>query len=138
MARKKKMTEAEWLSSTRHHPMWQFLGSRLTERKKLLFGCACARQTWAALRHDVNRHAVESSGLSADRRVSEKAQRAAWLAIEWEPLSYCEWPIDSVSGGVGYRDTGGVDHGALTGPGHPGRRGDARRDNDWCEVLREL
>jgi hypothetical protein len=138
MAKQHTLTEAEWLTSVKHGPMWQFLGERLTPRKKLLFGCACARQTWAALTQEANRAAILSSELFADRRTTRKAQRAAWRAIEWEPPVYCEWPIDSVSGGVGYRDTSEADHATLTRAPYPGRRHDEQRDRDWCGVLREL
>jgi hypothetical protein len=132
------MTEQEWLAGAEHLPLWQFLGKRMTPRKKLLFGCACARQIWPALTHEANRRAVVASELYADERLTRKALRAAWQAIEWEPAAYCEWPIDSVCGGVGYRSTRGVDHAALTLKTYSYRRDDLARDSDWCDVLREL
>jgi hypothetical protein len=132
------MTEAQWLTSAGHAPMLNHLGQRMTPRKGLLFGCACARQMWQYLTLDVNRKAVETSEAFADGEVSRRVQRHAWQELEWEPVMYWEWPIDMVSGGLGYRpvtqriiDERRLDH-------FPEKRDYVRRDRDWCDVIREL
>src|SRR5438045_2581527 len=96
------MTESLWLRCAQHSRMWEFLGKRRTWRKELLFGCACARQTWHLLTKEVNQRAVETSERYADGRASRQEMVEAWAALDWEPAAYCEWPA-AVTGEVGYR-----------------------------------
>jgi hypothetical protein len=130
------MTEAAWLSGTRHAPLWNWLGPRLTPRKQILFGCACCRQVWSLLRHEVNRAAVEASERFADGETDLAGLKRAWQALVWEPAMYCEWPAMRTSGPAGYRPPD-PEEGRRLGA-FPERRPNELRDRHWCEVLREL
>jgi hypothetical protein len=59
------MTEAEWLAATRPTGMLLFLRDRISERKVLLFNCACCRETWPHL-GDGDRKAAALAEISAD------------------------------------------------------------------------
>jgi len=133
-----RMTESLWLRCAHHMRMWQFLGRRLTRRKRLLFGCACARQTWHLLKKEANRRAVETSERYADGRASRQEMVQAWAALDWEPAVYCEWPIRDVSGSVGRRLPGEEEVLAKRLDRFRGRRNDRARERDWCAVLRDL
>jgi hypothetical protein len=132
------MTESLWLRSAQHMRLWQYLGKRLTRRKRLLFGCGCARQTWHLLKKETNRRAVETSERYADGLATRKEMIQAWRALDWEPAAYCEWPITTVSGSVGYRapDEDEVRDKHLER--FPGQRNERARERDWCAVLRDL
>src|SRR5437763_546476 len=76
---------------------------RLGLRKRVLFGCATARQVWPLVTRAANRAAVETSERYADGRETRKAMLEAWKQIDWEPAMYVEWHIGTVSAGLTYR-----------------------------------
>src|SRR5438093_417452 len=71
------MTEAKWLTCADPHSMLEFLrtGSRVSDRKLRLFGCACVRRIWHLLTDEQSRRAVEMSEGFADGLVSERKRR---------------------------------------------------------------
>jgi hypothetical protein len=79
------MTEAEWLNGVDAPEMLRFAVAWASERQLRLFACACCRQIWHSLSDERSRHAIVTSELYADRRVTKKelrqAQRQAWAAF---------------------------------------------------------
>jgi hypothetical protein len=75
------MTEQEWLTCTNADPMIGFLfcsqDRKGSDRKELLFGCACARRVWDLLTDERSRTAVEVAERLADGLGSDKEVEAA-------------------------------------------------------------
>jgi hypothetical protein len=135
--------ESQWLNAVRLNQLNAFWLNqptlRATQRKKILWGCACARQfCWQMLTHDVNRRAVETSERYADGLATKEEAQLAWRALLWEPVMYFEWPIDSVSGFVNYRRAWGADGMEMRRLSFPQMRDHQTRERDWCVVVREL
>jgi hypothetical protein len=60
------MTEAEWLACTQPAPMLEFLEGKVSDRKLLLFGCACCHRIWDYLTDPRSRATVERVARYAD------------------------------------------------------------------------
>ena len=67
----------EWLECTDPVPMLQCLRGRASERKLLLFACACCRRVWDLLSDRRSRQAVELAERFADGDVPPEALEAA-------------------------------------------------------------
>ena len=52
---KKKLTEAEWQTSTDPARMLLSLRGKASERKLRLFACACIRRHWGVVREEEHR-----------------------------------------------------------------------------------
>jgi hypothetical protein len=90
------MTEAEWLVCTDPKLMFEFLGSRASERKLRLLCGACARRVWNLLESTNLRDAVEVLEQYADDAIDEGAYRVT--AFKSHPVqAYRE---DICSGGL--------------------------------------
>jgi hypothetical protein len=72
------MKETEWLESTDPWPMLRFLHRRVSDRKLLLFACACCRRVWHQLTVDRSREAVAVLERYADGQVT--FQELVWAA----------------------------------------------------------
>lgn len=82
------MTEAEWLALTDLKPMLEFIRSRASERKLLLFCCACCRSIWQLIPDERSRSAVVTVERFADGRASrEELKTAENAALEAEEES---------------------------------------------------
>jgi hypothetical protein len=60
------VTEEEWLSSTDLTRMMPFIEPRVTERKIMLFGCACCRRQWPLIPDGSCKNAVDAAERFAD------------------------------------------------------------------------
>jgi hypothetical protein len=76
--------EATWLSCTDPTPMLSFLraSGKASERRCLLWACACVRRAWALLTDERSRRAVEVAEEHADGPVGVKELRAAVRAAD--------------------------------------------------------
>jgi hypothetical protein len=72
------MKETEWLECTDPRPMLHFLERRASDRKMLLFACACCRRVWRQLSVEGSRHAIGVLERYADGLVT--VQRMIWGA----------------------------------------------------------
>jgi hypothetical protein len=72
MAKRPAPTERHWLNATVTGQLRFILGKRESKRKLLLWGCACARQTWHLLKHNANRRAIETSERYADGQATKR------------------------------------------------------------------
>jgi hypothetical protein len=91
----KLMSEAEWLASADIQSMLAFLRGRGSERKMILFACACCHSILRLLKDERSRRALdvalcwaEGNATDQDRDVANNAAKAA--CQEWEPHSD-EW-----------------------------------------------
>ena len=75
------MTETEWLTCTDPDPILEFIISRATERKLLLFGCACWRAVWEHVK-PASRRFVEATEQYADERITWEQLKAVWDMID--------------------------------------------------------
>jgi hypothetical protein len=66
------MTEVEWLACEDPHRLLEFLGSKVSERKRRLLAVACCRRIWHLLQDEWARRAVDLADLFADDRVGQK------------------------------------------------------------------
>jgi hypothetical protein len=72
------MTEAEWLASTKLNPMLDYLQGKASDRKWMLFSCACVRRIWRLVTDARCRSYVEVAERFADGLASgEELNRAA-------------------------------------------------------------
>jgi hypothetical protein len=73
------MTETEWQECISPELMLDYLGERMSPRKRLLFACACVRRIWPLLDHERLRQAVRLGERFADggvpAEVVDKARR---------------------------------------------------------------
>jgi hypothetical protein len=81
------MTEAEWLSGTVSEAMLQYLAGKASERKRLLFGCACWRRLWHLLPEGPVRELVAlveryADGLAARGELEAARSEASLVAAE--------------------------------------------------------
>jgi hypothetical protein len=74
------MTEAEWLECTDPERMLAFLESKVSSRKRRLFGCACVRRVWRLLRDSRSHKAVEVAEQFADELADESQLARAYEA----------------------------------------------------------
>jgi hypothetical protein len=97
MAKKKGMTEAEWLGCADPAPMWGSLEGRASDRKLRLFACACCRRGgsrfpsgWpVSLTNAVERYA--DGGMSDGKFVGlVKAEAIHWVEVLGLPAW---WPV---------------------------------------------
>jgi hypothetical protein len=70
------MTEAEWLTKTDPKPMFELLGTKVSDRKLRLFGIACCRLSWDSFSDRQLRKAVELAEEYADGRLDESCRTA--------------------------------------------------------------
>jgi hypothetical protein len=132
------MTESQWLSATSTYDMLQYLGKSLSDRKRVLFGCATARQTWPLISKAINRQAVQTSERYADGLASKENVLQAWSRLDWEPAMYVEWHIGTVTAGLSYRSPTPEEtmHKCLSD--FPQRRSVEQRHHAWADALREI
>ncbi len=78
------MTHAEWLACNTPVAMLTSLRSQMSERKVLLFGCACCRRIWDLLGEPCSRSAVEVAEQFADGQVGQSERIAAYAAAARE------------------------------------------------------
>jgi hypothetical protein len=81
------VTEAEWLICEDPHRMLDFLGSKVSKRKRRLLAVACCRRIWHLLEDEGARRAVETAesfadGLASKKQLSRACAKAWKLAIE--------------------------------------------------------
>ena len=60
------MTETEWDGCSEVVEMLQFVAGSMSQRRRRLFGCACARRVWLHLPFECHRLAVETCERFAD------------------------------------------------------------------------
>ncbi len=60
------MTEKEWLNCTDLEKMMEFVEWRVSERKLILFGCACCYRQWSVIPKGTCKKAVETAERFAD------------------------------------------------------------------------
>jgi hypothetical protein len=70
------MTEQQWLASSDPDEMLGFLGARVSERKRRLFACACARRVWEFLSRE-GQKAVRVAEKYADGLIGAEELRRA-------------------------------------------------------------
>ena len=89
------MTEAKWLACTETAPLLEFLGREASQRKLLLFACACCRGVWSLLLDPRSREALETMESLADGEANLKEARAAYrLSLRaWRWASSLGWPF---------------------------------------------
>jgi hypothetical protein len=80
------MTEEEWLACRTSRRLLDFLSGRLTERKALLIGCGCCRQSWPEVSLAEFRSVIPilesmADGGASEREVAE-GRRAANYALD--------------------------------------------------------
>jgi hypothetical protein len=75
------MTEAEWFSCTDPVMLLESLGERTSQRKLVLFSCACCRHFWNLL-PDVSRNCVQTAELFAEGTGERAELEAALLASQ--------------------------------------------------------
>src|SRR5262245_20493576 len=81
------MTEAEWLASTKLDPMLDYLQGKASDRKWMLFSCACVRRIWRLITDERCRSYVEVAERLADGMASgEELNRAAEVVEEADDL----------------------------------------------------
>jgi hypothetical protein len=132
------MTEAQWLASTSTYDMLSFLGPRLNLRKRVLFGCATARQVWDLVTIEANRQAVLTSERYADGQAGEEEMLLAWGRLDWEPAMYVEWQIGTVTGGLSYRSPTPEEAQQKGLSKFRQRRPVEQRGADWARALRDV
>jgi len=78
------MTEPEWLTCSDPHSMLKFLGEKASERKLLLFACACCRRLWHLLSDVRSQRAVEVAEDFADgTATSDDLVRASYANCDF-------------------------------------------------------
>jgi hypothetical protein len=132
------MTESQWLKAVSTYDMLEYLDKRLSLRKRVLFGCATARQVWPLVTQAVNRAAVETSERYADGQETRKAMLEAWKRLDWEPAMYVEWHIGTVSAGLNYRSPTPDETAAKRLSDFSRRRPIEQRHRDWADALRDI
>jgi hypothetical protein len=132
------LTESDWLQSTQTYEMLAFLGERLSRRKRVLYGCASARQVWPLVTRAVNRKAVQTSEHFADGQAKREEMLRAWEQLDWEPAMYVEWHIGTVTGGFAYRSPTPEETREKRLSDFRQRRSVEQRHADWAEALREM
>jgi hypothetical protein len=91
MARKKTMTEHDWLHGNDAGRLLAFVRSRISDRKLRLFAVACCRRLWDQL-DEHGRHAAEVAERYADGAASVEDLREARLKIAaWTAESLTCW-----------------------------------------------
>ena len=85
------MTEEQWLNCTDPTAMLAFARTKLSDRKLILFGCACCRRQWHILPDDGCKSAVETAERFVDGVCNSEELRLARMRTEAEhPNLY--WP----------------------------------------------
>ena len=72
------MTQQEWLAGDAPDQMLLFLTAAASDRKLLLFACACCRRLWDLLPEGAARHAVEASERFADGEIGAEELQRHW------------------------------------------------------------
>lgn len=72
----REMNEAEWLEGPPLIYMVSFVILRSSDRRHLLFGCACCREVWDRLKMGQAKHLVALAEQFADGEISESVFRA--------------------------------------------------------------
>jgi hypothetical protein len=132
------MTERQWLEATSIYDMLDHLGERLSMRKRVLFGCAAARQVWPLVTKEGNRAAILTSERYADGKATQKEMRKTWAHLDWEPAMYVEWPVGILSAGLTYRSPPRTAAAQSRLSDFPQRRTTEQRQRDWADALREV
>jgi len=78
------MTENEWLTCDDLNCMTDFMGGRVSERKLILFGCACCYRHWAIIPDGCCKIAVETAERFADRGCDATELRRAREQVKQE------------------------------------------------------
>jgi hypothetical protein len=76
------MTEHEWLAPSNLDDMLEHLRGTVSDRKLVLFCCACGRRLWHLLPDARSRRAIEAAERSADGLLSQGDMEAAWQGAE--------------------------------------------------------
>jgi len=90
-ARRKTMTETEWLAATHPNPMLRFLVHRGSDRKHRLFAVACCRRIWSLFTDERKQRAIETAERDADGTVTKEELRAAGRAVRIAGRSNPSW-----------------------------------------------
>src|SRR4051812_46261880 len=78
------MTEGEWLACTDLERMMAFLQGLISERKLMLFGCACCYRQWSVIPDGRCKNAVEIAERFADGFCNSTELRQARDRVEQE------------------------------------------------------
>jgi hypothetical protein len=148
MARRKSMTESEWLTCTQPQKLLKYLHTRADERKRRLFAAACCRRVWRLLVDERGRRAVEvaeryASGKATDEALSRAEMEAdeAFGVLRDSGRDALLWAANAVyvavCGGVGWDIAGTAASAAAAGVGAdaaPGKQ-KAAREEEGCAQL---
>jgi hypothetical protein len=87
------MMEAEWLDCTDPTPMLRFLrdSGRASDRKLLLFACACCRRFWHHIEHELGRLAVAVTEKYVDGREEEHVVSLVFNILQQRPVRQLGW-----------------------------------------------
>jgi hypothetical protein len=77
------MTEAHWLTHTDPMPMLEFLRGKTSDRKLLLFACACCRRVWDAIPLGGCQGAVLAAEQYCDGLIDHNELEAAHAAAQF-------------------------------------------------------
>jgi hypothetical protein len=138
------MTEAEWLGSDDPTPMLDFLRGRASDRKLILFGCACARRVWLLLGGGPDMGLVERFESYADGQTGREDLAAALALPRYltgaapahelalaDPASAVRWAVQTLAAVV-YR------HNAERLGGRRATLAGRAELRAQCQVLRDV
>jgi hypothetical protein len=131
------MDEATWQTTDNYTRMMDWLGPRMSKRKRFLFGCATAQMVWDRLTWECNRQAIEITEQHADGLATRKELAAAYQNLIWEPVMYTEWHIMALTDGLpDLRPSTDPPHQLHEQPRKRTRSGVMRRR--WADAVRDL